>query len=67
MSNGTRWEVEADGHQAFAESLWILPFFESGDADGFLFYVMPYVAVKSLRHRLAREKQPPPTATQSSP
>jgi serine/threonine-protein kinase len=37
----------------------ILPLFDSGDADGFLFYVMPYVAGESLRHRIAREKQLP--------
>jgi hypothetical protein len=37
----------------------ILPLFDSGDAGGFLFYVMPYVAGESLRHRLARERQLP--------
>jgi TolB-like protein/tRNA A-37 threonylcarbamoyl transferase component Bud32/Flp pilus assembly protein TadD len=35
----------------------ILPLFDSGEADGFLFYVMPYVAGESLRTRLDREKQ----------
>ncbi len=35
----------------------ILALHDSGDADGFLFYVMPYVAGESLRHRLDREKQ----------
>src|SRR5438445_21816 len=35
----------------------ILALYDSGDADGFLFYVMPYVAGESLRHRLDREKQ----------
>ncbi|MGD2124149.1 MAG: serine/threonine-protein kinase, partial [Gemmatimonadota bacterium] len=35
----------------------ILPLFDSGEADGFLFYVMPYVEGESLRARLDREKQ----------
>src|SRR5207302_5339979 len=30
-----------------------------GEAEGFLFYVMPYVEGESLRDRLAREKQLP--------
>jgi formylglycine-generating enzyme required for sulfatase activity/tRNA A-37 threonylcarbamoyl transferase component Bud32/pimeloyl-ACP methyl ester carboxylesterase len=33
----------------------ILPLFDSGEADGFLFYVMPYVDGESLRDRLNRE------------
>ncbi len=37
----------------------ILPLFDSGEADSFLFYVMPYVAGESLRDRLNREKQLP--------
>ena len=37
----------------------ILPLFDSGEADGFLFYVMPYVEGESLRDRLSREKQLP--------
>ena len=37
----------------------ILPLFDSGDADGFLFYVMPFVQGESLRDRLRREKQLP--------
>ena len=37
----------------------ILPLFDSGAADGFLFYVMPYVEGESLRSRLNREKQLP--------
>ena len=32
----------------------ILPLHESGQADGFLYYVMPYVEVESLRERLDR-------------
>jgi serine/threonine protein kinase len=37
----------------------ILPLFDSGNADGFLFYVMPYVEGESLRDRLNRESQLP--------
>ena len=37
----------------------ILPLFDSGEADGLLFYVMPYVQGISLRDRLTREKQLP--------
>jgi len=37
----------------------ILPLFDSGTADGFLFYVMPYVEGETLRQRLDREKQLP--------
>ncbi len=37
----------------------ILPLHDSGEADGFLFYVMPYVEGESLRDRLNREKQLP--------
>ena len=37
----------------------ILPLYDSGEADGFLYYVMPYVEGESLRARLNREKQLP--------
>ena len=37
----------------------ILPLFDSGGADTFLFYVMPYVEGESLRDRIGREKQLP--------
>jgi len=35
----------------------ILPLHDSGEADGVLFYVMPYVEGESLRDRLQRETQ----------
>ncbi|MCH7875883.1 MAG: protein kinase [Gemmatimonadetes bacterium] len=35
----------------------ILPLYDSGAAEGFLFYVMPYVEGETLRTLLAREKQ----------
>ncbi len=35
----------------------IVPLFDSGEADGFLYYVMPYVEGESLRTRLEREKR----------
>jgi serine/threonine-protein kinase len=37
----------------------ILALHDSGEADSFLFYVMPYVEGESLRDRLSREKQLP--------
>ncbi|HET9275886.1 MAG TPA: protein kinase, partial [Gemmatimonadales bacterium] len=37
----------------------ILPLFDSGEADGCLFYVMPLIEGESLRERLTREKQLP--------
>ncbi len=37
----------------------ILPLYDSGEADGFLYYVMPFVEGESLRDRLDREKQLP--------
>jgi len=37
----------------------ILPLFDSGSADGLLFYVMPLVEGETLRQRLDREKQLP--------
>jgi len=35
----------------------LLPLFDSGQADGFLYYVMPYVQGETLRARLERERQ----------
>ena len=37
----------------------LLPLFDSGEAAGMLYYVMPYVDGESLRARLDREKQLP--------
>jgi len=37
----------------------ILPLFDSGEANGLLYYTMPYVEGQSLRARLAREAQLP--------
>lgn len=37
----------------------ILPLFDSGEADGFLFYVMPYVEGETLKDRLSREGELP--------
>ncbi len=37
----------------------ILPLLDSGNADGMLYYVMPFVRGESLRARLARERQLP--------
>ena len=35
----------------------ILPLLDSGASDGLLYYVMPYVAGETLRHRLERDRQ----------
>jgi len=35
----------------------IVPLYDSGATEGFLYYVMPYVEGESLRDRLTREKQ----------
>jgi len=35
----------------------ILPLFDSGSADGFLYYVMPYIEGETLRDKLTRETQ----------
>ncbi|HEY5218958.1 MAG TPA: serine/threonine-protein kinase, partial [Gemmatimonadaceae bacterium] len=37
----------------------LLPLFDSGEAGGLLFYVMPYVEGETLRQRLDREQQLP--------
>src|SRR5262245_39444015 len=37
----------------------LLPLFDSGEADGLLYYVMPYVEGENLRRRMDRERQLP--------
>ena len=37
----------------------VLALYDSGDADGFLYYVMPFVEGESLRQKLGRERQLP--------
>src|SRR5690242_12598470 len=37
----------------------ILPLFDSGEAESYLFYVMPFVEGETLRDRISREKQLP--------
>ena len=37
----------------------VLPLHDSGEADGFLFYVMPYVEGETVRDRIRHEKQLP--------
>src|SRR6266581_1518206 len=35
----------------------ILPLFDSGEADGLLYYVMPYIQGETIREKLNRETQ----------
>ena len=49
-------EIEIGGQLSHPN---ILPVFDSGEADGFLYYVMPFVEGESLRDRLNRETQLP--------
>ena len=44
---------------------YIVPLFDSGDDEGVLYYVMPYVEGESLRERLTRERQLPVDAVLS--
>src|SRR5215212_894706 len=37
----------------------LLPLFDSGEVNGLLYYVMPYIEGETLRTRLEREKQLP--------
>jgi eukaryotic-like serine/threonine-protein kinase len=59
---------EALGHERFLQEIEIaarlqhpriLPVYDSGDANGMLYFVMPLVEGESLRDRLNREKQLP--------
>ncbi len=45
----------------------ILPLYDSGDADGFLYYVMPYVEGESLADMIHREQQLRSTTRYGSP
>jgi serine/threonine-protein kinase len=47
-------EIEVTAHLQHPH---ILPLFDSGEADSFLYYVMPHVEGESLRDKLNREKQ----------
>ena len=49
-----RREIELVTHLSHPH---ILPIYDSGEADGALYYVMPYVEGESLRARLIRERQ----------
>ena len=49
-----RREIDVTTHVSHPH---ILPVYDSGEADGLLYYVMPYVAGRSLRDRLVSERQ----------
>jgi serine/threonine-protein kinase len=49
-------EIQIAAHLAHPH---ILPLHDSGEADGFLYYVMPYVEGETLRDRLERDRQLP--------
>jgi hypothetical protein len=44
----------------------ILPLFDSGEADGFLFYVLPFIDGETLRAKLDRERPQAGMATMTS-
>ena len=52
---GSERFVREIGNAARLTHPHILPLHDSGEADGFLFYVMPYIEGESLRERLDRE------------
>ena len=54
LSDRHRIEREL-GSGGMATVYVILPLHDSGEADGFLYYVMPFIKGKSLRDRLERE------------
>src|SRR5512135_260184 len=51
-----RFVVEIKTTAALAHA-HILPLFDSGEADGFLYYVMPYIEGETVREKLNRETQ----------
>ena len=54
-----RFRAEIPDHRRILANPQILPLFDSGEAGGFLYYVMPYVEGKNLRERLDEEGQLP--------
>ena len=59
---GAEWflaEIQTTANPSNLQHPHILPLFDSGEEDGFLYYVMPYVEGESLRERIDREKQLP--------
>ena len=56
MLGGERFVVEIRTTAALQHP-HILPLFDSGEAGGFLYYVMPYIEGETLRDRLDRETQ----------
>jgi serine/threonine-protein kinase len=56
---GSEWFLREITLTARLEHPHILPLFDSGEAEGFLYFVMPFVDGESLRDRLNREKQLP--------
>lgn len=54
----TRFRAEIETAARLAHP-HIVPLFDSGEADGLFYYVMPLVAGESLRRRLGRERQLP--------
>ena len=56
---GTERFLREIGFAARLEHPHVLPLYDSGDASGFPFYVMPYVVGESLRQRMEREQQLP--------
>ena len=61
-----RLSAALEGRYRIDQHPHILPLFDSGEADGFLFYVMPYIEGESLREGLEREKQLPWTRPSGS-
>ena len=54
----TRFRVEIETAARLSHP-HIVPLFDSGEADGLLYYVMPLLTGESLRQRLLRERQLP--------
>ena len=52
-----RFVVGDQDHRVACSHPHILPLFDSGEADGFLYYVMPYIEGETIREKLNRETQ----------